>query len=92
MKDQLEILLRKKVRLELEIKTLKKAINNRVANSEKQIKVALNVENCSKSPISAEEQTVLLEQYPEVYQAIAEFDSFQLNLNKMLEDYQTYWD
>lgn len=87
MKDHLETLLRKKYRLEVEIKSLRKAIKQRTTMTEKSIKVSINAESTSTSDyLSNSERLQIQTEYPDLYQELAELSNLELELNSFLEE------
>lgn len=85
MKDQLDILLRKKYRLELEIKALRTSIQNKRTSSEKTLKLKLSAEG-NLEPIPKSDQIYLAENYQDLNQALKEFDQCLKNIDDYLQE------
>lgn len=87
MMDQLDILLRKKYRLELEIKSLKNSIQQKRTTSEKTLKLKLSAEG-NLEPLSREDQIYLYENNLDLYQELKEFDSITKAIDETLREIQ----
>lgn len=85
MKDHLEQLIRKKYRIEMEIKTLRKAINNRASSSERSLKLKIGAEATS-NPLFPDDQILLESNHPEVYRALKEYDDVVKDIDLFLDE------
>lgn len=86
MKLHLIELLNKKIRIELEIKNLKKTIDKRQIDYNKSLKVKLSLENCDfldQDP----NFLVLMRENPILYDSISELDSLEKEINRIKENY-----
>lgn len=82
-KDQLEILLRKRARLDAEIKILQKSIKNRIKVTNVSVRTSLQIEN-SRNLTSAEFETIR-EQFPDLASLVLEYDRVEDDIKNLLE-------
>lgn len=91
MKDHLETLLRKKIRLESEISLLKKQIADKQKHFELQTKTKISLESQQtwdlKDPMPVWLQEEILEQHPNLHECILEFDQVSMEIHELLEAY-----
>lgn len=92
LKKQLELLLQKKIRLEIQIKYLKQTINKRTKNITFQLKNKVQLENVTMPVEIIDENQAFVsipeELGPEATQAIRELLSVYKDLQKLNEDYE----
>lgn len=87
MKNHLETLIRKKYRLELEIKSLKKRISKKVIESEKNFKLSVSAESTSlRDTLTKEEQFLLESEFSEgIIQDLKDFDLLEKEIIDLLQ-------
>lgn len=83
MKLHLTELLNKKIRLELEIKLLKKTITNKQTDYQNSLKLKLQLNSV---PLSPEEGHKLLLENPVLFGLLLEFDQVERELQELLEE------
>lgn len=92
LKKQLELLLQKKIRLEIQIKYLKQTINKRTKNITFQLKNKVQLENVTMPVEIIDKNQAFVsipeELGPEATQAIRELLSVYKDLQKLNEDYE----
>lgn len=92
MKDHLEALLRKKLRLEIEIKSLKKSIANRSKQSEKKISTRLTLEGydftLEELVKSQDLISKLREEEPQIFQEISRLYHTEGEIQFLLDDFE----
>jgi len=81
MKLHLTELLNKRIRLELEIKMLKKTITDKQTDYQKSLKLKLQLNSV---PLSSEEGQKLLSENPVLYGLLLEFDQVERELQELL--------
>lgn len=85
-KSHLENLLRKKFRLDQEIRTLKKNLNHKINATERNLKHQLRAENSNLDVLSEEETSILSEEFPELYHELCEFELLHREINSLIEE------
>jgi len=78
-------LVNKKYRISLEIKSLTKILAKKQREYEKSLKLKISAES-SLEPISPESQILLETNYPEIHQAILEFDARNKAIEALLRE------
>jgi hypothetical protein len=86
LKEHLNALLRKKLRLETEISILRKTIKGKVSTSEKKIKASIKLE--SSGELTDAEAKQLREEHPELFSELVGFD----NLIRDIAEIERYYD
>jgi regulator of replication initiation timing len=86
MRLHLTELLNKKIRLELEIKNLKKTIGKKQTDYERNLKVKLQLE--SNTSLTKEQADQILSESPLLFLYIKEFDKETLEIQKLFENLQ----
>lgn len=82
-KDQLEILLRKKARLDTEIKILQKSIKNRIKTTNVSVRASLQIENSRK--LTTAEFEEISGQFPDLASLVLEYDRVEDDIKNLLE-------
>lgn len=85
MKGHLDSLLRKKIRLESEITVLRKQIKDKLKVSNTKIKASIHLE--SSETLDSEQAQELQKKFPELYDALQDFDSFELDIIELVKYY-----
>lgn len=89
MKSHLEALLRKKIRIETEIRVLRKQITQRNKSLELKVKSKLNLEQYSEERlIHPDDGFKLLLEEPELYIAFQQYDHTMKSIQEMIRDYE----
>lgn len=88
MKDQLEILLRKRIRLDSEIKVLKKSLTKRKKSFQLSLKTKISLEAFNPETLEPTEETVhfIEENLPECLPVLREYDQILREIEVLLED------
>lgn len=87
LKNHLEALIRKKYRLEVEIKSLKKTISKKTKLSDKNIKIKLNAESTNYEDfLDPNTVSVLEQEAPEMLHDLAEFTQIQFEIEEILSE------
>lgn len=85
MKEHLDALLRKKLRIESEITILKKQIKGKLKISETKIKASIHLE--SSQIVSDSQVEILREEYPDLFSALKEFDLLSSDIEELVKYY-----
>lgn len=86
MKDQLDILLRKRIRLNTEIKILKKAIKNKSKSYQFSLKSKINLEAYDENLDPNSSTRIFIEEnLPEVLHVLTEYDLLLQEIEDLLE-------
>lgn len=92
LRNYLEIIIQKKVRLDIEIKRTKEKISKIKESSKTEVKTSLSLENFDYDSFSNEDREELLRRDPELFQELFDLDEqifLTENLLSELEELQT---
>ena len=89
MKEHLKALIEKKLRLELEIKDLKKTINSKQSEHEKYVRLHLSLE--SNEMITPEDQQALFEASSRTLTLLREHDDLEREIISLLEEENNFY-
>lgn len=89
MKEHLKALIEKKLRLDLEIKDLKKTINSKQTEHEKYVRLRLSMEDSEMLHI--EDQQLLFEASSVTLTLIREHDEIEKEINRILEEEKNFY-